>query len=745
MTRSRGVTKVAVLGGGAGGLSTALALTATPELRRQFQVEVYQRGWRLGGKAASGYKRFGTNNSSAHAEDNGLQYWFGCYQDTLRLLQSVYEELGRSSGRSRLAFEDVVRPLEHLVLWDRDGDRQRQWSLALPAGGSAARGSPASSRPLEDALRWLVRVWETAQVSIETQSALPIPAQFREALSLTPERIRDAFHWLVHLWPGLGPTLGVHGVGVPPRLRQALALVASESGSGLRKLPEVARLLRLAARDQRDAETRALWPFVSWPDSTPFQLRCLNRILDLFAAIATGLVEDSVLQAPLAFDPNAVARLNQVDFRQWLAPRVQFADTPDFSFVRVLYDRGFAYEDGERSRPNLAAGIALESLFQIVFRHEGVMIFRLAAPVGDAMFAPIYQLLKRRGVRFRFFHCVTDLRLSADRTVIDSVDVVSQVALCATRYDPLVKHRNLYRWPWEPKWRLLENGAALREKFVNFEHEVDPLNRGPIRLQRGLDFDAVVLGLPVAALAQIASELAHAHPRFAAMVAHSHEVATSHAQLWLSRDADELGLTPQSRVMAAGMDGDFDTAADMTDIADYESHPGSSHLQQIVYLRGVLATPANSPVSGSALVREAADRLVRERLSAVESPVLTADEQPGASGGAYYETNSATTTPAGSPCHRLGPTESGFGNLVLAGDWTKTDVNGGFMEAAVSSGSQAAAAITMLDHHADRAGGPAARFANVVVRDETGRRAATVPLGGVVIDRRRYRPPSLGQ
>ena len=36
------------------GLSAAYQLTRTPELQAQHEVTVYQMGWRVGGKAASG-------------------------------------------------------------------------------------------------------------------------------------------------------------------------------------------------------------------------------------------------------------------------------------------------------------------------------------------------------------------------------------------------------------------------------------------------------------------------------------------------------------------------------------------------------------------------------------------------------------------------------------------------------------------------------------------------------------------
>lgn len=43
-------TKVAILGGGCGGLAAAWGLTASPALRRRFEVTVYERGWQLGGR-----------------------------------------------------------------------------------------------------------------------------------------------------------------------------------------------------------------------------------------------------------------------------------------------------------------------------------------------------------------------------------------------------------------------------------------------------------------------------------------------------------------------------------------------------------------------------------------------------------------------------------------------------------------------------------------------------------------------
>ena len=47
----------------------------------------------------------------------------------------------------------------------------------------------------------------------------------------------------------------------------------------------------------------------------------------------------------------------------------------------------------------------------------------------------------------------------------------------------------------------------------------------------------------------------------------------------------------------------------------------------------------------------------------------------------------------GSDKYRLRPDESGYDNLVLAGDWTDSGINAGCIEAAVISGLQAANAL----------------------------------------------------
>ena len=51
-------------------------------------------------------------------------------------------------------------------------------------------------------------------------------------------------------------------------------------------------------------------------------------------------------------------------------------------------------------------------------------------------------------------------------------------------------------------------------------------------------------------------------------------------------------------------------------------------------------------------------------------------------------------TPKGSVEHRLKADESGYDNLILAGDWIRTGLDAGCVEAAAMSGMQASRAIS---------------------------------------------------
>ena len=58
--------KIAVLGGGLGALSAVFELTEQSNWQDYYDITVYQLGWRLGGKGASGREGLTTDNDARH-------------------------------------------------------------------------------------------------------------------------------------------------------------------------------------------------------------------------------------------------------------------------------------------------------------------------------------------------------------------------------------------------------------------------------------------------------------------------------------------------------------------------------------------------------------------------------------------------------------------------------------------------------------------------------------------------------
>ena len=74
--------RVLIIGGGMSALTTAYQLSRTAELRERYAITIYQTGWKLGGKLASGRRRPNLRNI-----EHGLHVWFGFYENAFALLR----------------------------------------------------------------------------------------------------------------------------------------------------------------------------------------------------------------------------------------------------------------------------------------------------------------------------------------------------------------------------------------------------------------------------------------------------------------------------------------------------------------------------------------------------------------------------------------------------------------------------------------------------------------------------------
>src|SRR5215475_9729102 len=128
MTETERVIRVAVVGGGCAALTTAFELTR-PEHQGRYEVTVYQMGWRLGGKGASG------RGVAGRIEEHGLHLWLGYYENAFRLLRDCYDERRTIFPESRFAdWRDAFTPAPDVGIADRTGDGWEVWLAHFPPG-----------------------------------------------------------------------------------------------------------------------------------------------------------------------------------------------------------------------------------------------------------------------------------------------------------------------------------------------------------------------------------------------------------------------------------------------------------------------------------------------------------------------------------------------------------------------------------------------------------------------------------
>ena len=420
-------------------------------------------------------------------------------------------------------------------------------------------------------------------------------------------------------------------------------------------------------------------------------MRLWRGVLELVAASLAGIVHDDVLWRGFGV-------LDEYDLRAWLGRHGASEATLDRSPVlQGLYDLTFAYRGGDKRRPSLAAGKGLQSLLMMV-NYEGAFMWRMRAGMGDVVFAPLYLALRRRGVKFRFFSQISRLGLMPGRPLVNSVQLIREAAVAsgADRYDPLVRIDDWWCWPATPDSDQLGDAEPVPDKLV-----------------RGVDFDDVVLAIPVGALSEICPELASASPRFKRMLDGGETVRTKAFQVWLTKSIDELrgrptgdDLDPPSTAYAEP----FDTYCDMSHLLAAEGYAGDGGPKSVAYFCAVLPDELDGSEPEETVRATARQHL--EQRARVFWPGAFKDGRfdwnvlfdplgrtgPDRLQAQYLRANVApsdryVTTAAGTVDSRLDPERSGFDNLVLAGDWTHSGIDGGCVEAAVISGERAAGAV----------------------------------------------------
>jgi len=688
--------KVAILGGGASSLTVAYELTNQPDWRERFEsITVYQQGWRLGGKGASGRGRDG------RIEEHGLHIWMGWYENAFKMMRAVYAELDRPAGAPLATWDQAFKRHGFIDLGEQVDGQWTNWPLEFPTDGDTP-GQGGEFGTLWDYIELALKgLYELLTGKLVTDAPPPPhdPLAFLgQAVDHVLHLVRDA----------------VDIVAVELLLRTAHHHAAQVTAG--KQEPEAVR--DALAQLMHEIRRRMIAHLEG-------QLNGSNEGRRLFIMLDVGLsCVAGVLERGLWHGPHALDALDELDFRDFLAQSGACPESVQSALVRAFYDLLFAYRDGNPSDQRVATGVALRFIFRMTLTYKGAIFWKMQAGMGDTVFTPMHLVLAKRGVQFRFFHRVRSLELSADKSRVERIHIGRQAdVIGGGDYQPYIDVKGLPCWPSEPLYAQLVQGDELKRLDVDLESLWTPWveREVPVELRCGHEFDVVVFGISVASIPYVAAEPLAASRRWQACVQNVETVRTQAAQLWLDVTEKELGWTLPSAVTDAYPEP-LDTWADMTHLLPREDWPADRMPKTLTYFcapmpggippiedRGAPAQAAAQVLQNTQQWLETNGTVIWPRAGNPATPgqgfdwarlVAPAEAQgPQRLQAQFWRANIdpseryVLSVPK-STAFRLRADQRDFSNLFVTGDWLYTGVNAGCVEGTVMSGQLTANAMT---------------------------------------------------
>ncbi len=734
--------KIAIMGGGPASLAAACELTSYPDWHERYEVTLYQIGWRLGGKTACGVGPYD------RIEERGIHIFQGWYHNAFRMVREAFDYAAAhhlSKGSPLQKWTDAFVP-DDATLFTQQNPMDGTWANwpvlipyneQLPGEG----GPPPLSEVLGEALGLIAQLvlgspYQKGQNWIER---------------LLAPLVIDT--WFTPPWDKIEPEWWSHAKTLADRVQSRVS-----QRPELRWLEQARRLLLdMEARPTLSlggAEVSALRVATSMFAGFVQLLRAMGPrdytrddrlihtyILAEFAlANLRGLLDDVYDERTHQFH---FQQINDYDYRAWLLRNGLPSALEDCAPIRFIYCG--AFHNQHRGRPGLlAADMGLRSLLASI-TYRGSLVWKLTAGTGGSMTAPVYKMLLHRGVKFEFFHDVKEIHWSSGDS-IESATIDIQVDLADGRrsheYNPLVKAKGVDAWPSEPRYDQLEPEQVRRLKEKSIDLESPWADWTPVRtriLRRGIDFDDIILGIPLRETERICSEIVNRKPSWQ-KISEVRSTVTVGVQLWLRPILSELGWHASDWGMDAGAEPNSVIYADLlyswTDmgvVLPFEGWPSSAQPGQLSYYCGTWPVSELPPFSDHGYLEREKEKLIvytrewldqhmgwffpkamKERpgggyefdlklLVDPEDP-KNARNHPGEKRlrAQWFVVNAApaeqyTLAWPGTDRYRLPVDGSGFRNLFLAGDWTNFGLNIGHVEGAVTSGLKAAQALLQRD------------------------------------------------
>ncbi len=689
--------KIAVLGGGMSAMTAVFEITEQPDWQDKYDITVYQLGWRIGGKGASG------RNTKYHQriEEHGLHLWFGFYENSFNLMQRAYGAMNPPANAAFQSWKDAFKPLNQTILEDYFEGRWENWLIDLPTNGL-------------------------------------VPGEAENEPKTPYDYIAEIMSMLHNLFGFHGDTIAASQPnGCLGYLVGAFVKVMESAEATL--LEDMRKHVKQKNADtfEKDSEhhnslLNMMDRFIKWIenligsaiDHIPL-LRRLLQAADFGFAVIRGMIADDVIVE--GFDV-----INQYEFTEWVLRHGMQESNRGSVVMRATYDFVFGFRNGDASQRDVAAGVMLRGAMRSAFDTRGSVIWKMQAGMGDTVFTPFYKVLKDRGVKFQFFRRVKNLKLSDDKKSVRAIEMARQVDLKGDEYDPLIPvtgmdGKVLDCWPSEPLYDQIDDkqSAKLQAEDIDLENFYTAWEDvGEETLVVGEQFDKVIFGIPIASVKYLCQELIEAEPKWQTMVDHLATVQTQAMQLWCTPTTHDMGWTISDNPIVNTYVEPVNTWADMSHLLPREtwSPDTNDRPHNVSYFGGVMLENEDLPRDHT--FKQKMDEIAKNNMlmflqdnfgflvpdaASLDNPsgldwetlftehnlenYLRFDDQ-------YWRANVSpseryTMSAADTVQYRIRADETGFDNLVITGDWIDNGFNTpGCIESCAISGLQACRAIT---------------------------------------------------
>jgi uncharacterized protein with NAD-binding domain and iron-sulfur cluster len=688
------------VGAGPSGLSAAFHLTdpaTNPDWSDRYDVTVYQMGWRVGGKGATGRNP----DACDRIQEHGIHVFGGMYFNSFRMLKACYDEVTWDTHDKYRTVDEALKP--STVSYHMDY-LNGAW-FGTMGHFPVASGNPWTGAPHPDVGDIVQSVLSLAGSHLADIDA----GRKNNPLSGwagVRDRIRRAvFDDVCHL----SKRVGLHYLDEEKHSR---APGHERHKMALKVLDKVVKLLErryLAAPDRPRRRSR----FVA---------------IDLAVTSLRGLIADDVLT-------KGIDTIDDINYREWLAKHGASEVTLCSSSPQAIPNTALSYENGDTTRVPTMSAAAFVTFAVREMMGKGAGAYFFAEGTGETVMKPLYRTLVQRGLKFEFFHKLTDVIPDASQPIVDKLVFDVQATTKSGSYEPLRRLADgELVWPDRPNYDQLEQGDMLRIGGIDLESwwaRWDPPRR--LELERGRDFDFVVLATPIGTLEHTCPALighAAAGDAWRRMVESVKTAPTQQVQIWLNEPTRDLGWDlcpgPDDRYVGATYGQDLTSFCDFSDLIAEERWPDDNKPKGLIYFIGALPDPDDIPSFNQydypdrkldqvkwttvQYLRTIGPLLPASARSAIDSRSLDFDmlaqHDPALKSTGvnrirqqYFKANidpneRYTLSVAGTVRARLEAWDSKFDNLVLAGDWIYTGFNVGSFEGAVMGGKLASLALT---------------------------------------------------